>query len=76
MDIIKNTVNNQLLFKLSQIGYALSCHLLFTNRISEIVQDINLVNHLKDGDKIKSFKHKYPNAFTDLDSIHELLLQT
>lgn len=51
-NIIKNTVNNQLLFKLSQIGYALSCHLLFTNRISEIVQDINLVNHLKDGDKI------------------------
>ena len=51
-NIIKNTVNKKLLFKLSQIGYALSCDLLFTNRISEIAQDINLVNHLKNGDKI------------------------
>ena len=50
--IIKNSVNNKLLFKLSQIGYALYCDILFTNRIPEIVQDINLVNYLKTGDKI------------------------
>lgn len=51
-NIIKNAVNKNLLFKLSQIGYALSCDLLFTNRIPQIAQDINLVNHLKNGDKI------------------------
>jgi hypothetical protein len=27
-------------------------------------------------DKILSFKNKYPKMFTDLDSIHELLIQT
>lgn len=46
-NIIKNTVNSKLLFKLSQIGYALNSDILFTNRIPEIVQDINLVNNLK-----------------------------
>ena len=51
-NLTKNTVNKNLLFKLSQVGYALSCDLLFTNRIPEIVQDINLVNYLKTGDKI------------------------
>jgi hypothetical protein len=50
--IVKDNVNKKLLFKMSQIGYALHCDLLFTNRIPEIVQDINLVNHLKNGDKI------------------------
>jgi hypothetical protein len=51
-NIIKQKVNNRLLFKMSQIGYALHCDLLFTNRIPEIIQDINLVNYLKNGDKI------------------------
>ena len=50
--IVKDNVNKKLLFKMSQIGYALHSDLLFTNRIPEIVQDINLVNHLKNGDKI------------------------
>lgn len=51
-NLIKNTVNDRLIFKLSQIGFALNCDLLFTNRIPEIVQDINLVKFLKNGDKI------------------------
>ena len=50
--IVKDKINKKLLFKMSQIGYALHCDLLFTNRIPEIVQDINLVNYLKNGDKI------------------------
>ena len=40
-NIVKNTLNNRLLFKMSQIGYALNCDLLFTNRIPEIIQDVN-----------------------------------
>jgi hypothetical protein len=51
-NIVKQKVNNRLLFKMSQIGYDLHCDLLFTNRIPEITQDINLVNYLKNGDKI------------------------
>lgn len=51
-NIIKTEVNNRLLFKMSQIGYALYCDILFTNRIPEIQQNIELVNHLKNGDKI------------------------
>ena len=51
-NIIKNVFNDCLLFKLSQIGYALNCDLLFTNRIPEITQDINLVNNLNHGNKI------------------------
>lgn len=50
--LIKNAVNDRLLFKMSQIGYALHCDLLFTNRIPEIEQNVELVNHLKTGDKI------------------------
>lgn len=49
---IKNIVNNRLLFKLSQIGYALNCDVLFTNRIPEIEQDINIVHKLKPGNNI------------------------
>ena len=49
---IKNEVSNRLLFKMSQIGYALNCDVLFTNRVPEIIQDVNLVNNLKDGAKI------------------------
>ena len=51
-NIIKHQKNERLLFKLSQIGFALNCNLLFTNRIPEIEQNINLVNNLKTGDKI------------------------
>jgi hypothetical protein len=50
--ILKQNINNKLLFKLSQIGYALNCDLLFTNRIPEIQQNLNLVNNLNNGDKI------------------------
>jgi len=49
---IKNIVSNKLLFKMSQIGYALSCDLLFTNRIPEIEQNVHLANNLKNGNKI------------------------
>ena len=51
-NIIKEQNNNRLIFKLSQIGYALNCNLLFTNRVPSIKQDIELVNNLKTGDKI------------------------
>jgi hypothetical protein len=51
-NIIKNEVNKRLLFKMSQIGYALHCDILFTNRIPEIEQNVELVQHLKNGDKI------------------------
>jgi hypothetical protein len=50
-NIIKEEVNKKLLFKLSQIGYGLYCDLLFTNRIPEIEQNVELVNYLKTGDK-------------------------
>jgi len=50
--IIKQKVADKLIFKLSQIGYALSCDLLFTSRIPVLKQDVNLVNCLKTGDKI------------------------
>lgn len=68
-NIIKNRVNNKLLFKLSQIGYALHCDLLFTNRIPEIEQNIELVNYLKNGDKI--FISVLPNELTI--NLHELV---
>jgi hypothetical protein len=61
-NIVKQQVNNRLLFKMSQIGYALNCDLLFTNRIPEIIQDVNLVNNLKYGDKI--FISVLPNELT------------
>lgn len=51
-NLIKHKYNNKLLFKLSQIGYALNCDLLFTNRIPEIEQNVNLANYLNNGDKI------------------------
>ena len=35
-NIIKKQINERLIFKLSQIGYALNCDLLFTNRIPSI----------------------------------------
>lgn len=45
---------SKLIFKLSQIGYALNCNLLFTDRLEKI--DMNksfkLIKFLKDGDKV------------------------
>ena len=73
-NIIKTKVNNRLLFKMSQIGYALSCDLLFTNRIPEIIQDVNLANYLKNGDKI--FISVLPNELTiDLNKLVEILIK-
>jgi hypothetical protein len=51
-NIIKNQNNDRLIFKLSQIGYALNCNLLFTSRIPSLEQNVELANHLKTGDKI------------------------
>ena len=61
-NIIKKQINERLIFKLSQIGYALNCDLLFTNRIPSIKQDVELVNYLKTGDKI--FISVIPNELT------------
>lgn len=49
---LKDKMNNRLLFKFSQIGYALNCDMVITNRIPEIEQNINLVRELKNGDSI------------------------
>jgi len=51
-NLIKSKVNDKLIFKLSQIGYALYCNAMFTNRVNQIPQDINIVSKLKNGDKI------------------------
>jgi hypothetical protein len=70
--ITKTQVNDRLLFKMSQIGYALYCDLLFTNRIPEIEQNVELVNHLKNGDKI--FISILPNELTiDLNRLVHIL---
>jgi hypothetical protein len=71
-NIIKTQVNDRLLFKMSQIGYALYCDLLFTNRIPEIEQNVELVNHLKNSDKI--FISVLPNELTiHLDRLVQIL---
>ena len=43
-----------LIFKLSQIGYALNCNLIFSDRLEkiEIDKSFQLIKFLKDGDKI------------------------
>ena len=43
-----------LIFKLSQIGYALNCNLLFSDRLEKINMDksFELIKFLKDGDKV------------------------
>jgi len=45
---------SSLIFKLSQLGYALNCNLLFTNRLEkiDIQKSFELIKYLKDGDKI------------------------
>ena len=69
---VKTQVNDRLLFKMSQIGYALNCHILFTNRIPEIVQNVEFANHLKHGDKI--FISVLPNELTiDLNRLVQIL---
>ena len=70
--IIKEEVNKKLLFKLSQIGYALRCNLLFTTRIPELDQNVELVNYLKNGDKI--FISLLPHELTiDLHRLIQIL---
>lgn len=49
---IKQQVNDKLIFKMSQLGFALYCDLLFTTRLPQIPQDINQVYDLKTGDKV------------------------
>lgn len=72
--IVKNEVNKRLLFKMSQIGYALHCDLLFTVRIPEIEQNVELVNHLKNGDKI--FISVIQGELTiDLNRLKQILIQ-
>ena len=43
-----------LIFKLSQIGYALNCNLIFSDRLEKIDMDksFQMLKYLKDGDKI------------------------
>lgn len=49
----KRTLNNQLIFKLSQIGFALSSDLCYTNRIQVGIHDyVEYVAQLKHGDKL------------------------
>jgi hypothetical protein len=69
-NIIKKQINTRLIFKLSQIGYALNCDLLFTNRVPSIRQDVELANYLKTGDKI--FISVIPNELTI--NLHRLVL--
>jgi hypothetical protein len=46
--------NSTLIFKLSQIGYALRCNLIFSDRLQylDMNKSFQLINYLKDGDKI------------------------
>jgi hypothetical protein len=46
--------NSTLIFKLSQIGYALNCNLIFSDRLEkiDIYKSFELIKFLKDGDKI------------------------
>jgi hypothetical protein len=55
---------SSLIFKLSQLGYALNCNLLFTNRLEkiDIKKSFELIKYLKDGDKI----------FIDLGSLNPI----
>ena len=71
--LIKNNVNSRLMFKMSQIGYALNCDILFTNRIPEIEQNVNLANNLNYGDKI--FISVLPNELTiNLNELVRILI--
>lgn len=70
--IIKNQINDRLIFKMSQIGYGLYCNLLYTNRIPAIEQNVELVNHVKNGDKL--FISVLPNELTiDLNRLVQIL---
>jgi hypothetical protein len=49
----KRTLNNQLIFKLSQIGFALNSKICYTNRIDVGIHDyVEYIAQLKSGDKI------------------------
>jgi hypothetical protein len=49
---IKDATNDKLIFKMSQLGFALHSDLLFTTRLSYIPQDINMLYSLNHGDKV------------------------
>jgi len=49
---------------------------LIVNDWNEITEELLSANRELYANKIKEFKNKYPNAFTDINSIHELLLLT
>jgi hypothetical protein len=49
---------------------------LIVNDWNEISEELLLNNKEKIIKQIKEMKIKNPNAFTDINSIHELLLQT
>jgi hypothetical protein len=49
---------------------------LIVNDWNEVTKELLEQNKDVYQTKLKDFKEKYPNAFTDLNSIHELLLQT
>jgi hypothetical protein len=49
---------------------------LVVNDWNEITEELLLYKKDEYIEKIKTFKIKYPNSFTDLNSIYELLLQT
>ena len=49
---------------------------LIVNNWTDVTEELLINNKDLYFNKIKQFKSKYPNAFTDLDSIHELLLQS
>jgi hypothetical protein len=51
-NILKHNFNDRLLFKLSQIGYALHSTLLCTNRINELSVNELLLDNLKHGQSI------------------------
>ena len=67
---VKQSIGNNLFFKLSSIGYALNCDLLFTNRIPEIDNNLELVNHLKMGDSIYI---SYKEANIDIQELVNIL---
>jgi len=49
---------------------------LIVNDWSDVTEELLLENADICMEKLRTFKTKYPNAFTDLDSIQELLMLT
>ena len=57
--------NSTLIFKLSQIGYALNCNLIFSDRLEKIniYKSFELIQFLKDLKSSKSGKKLLQNSF-------------